>query len=124
MKPEDLHQKAWTIVEPAFKKERDVVAARYRQLAGTGQTTTDVAEAVLTAHHGRIEVLFVAVGVQVWGRFDSEKDRVDIHESPEPGDEDLLDLSAIQTLLKGGAVFAVSPEEVPDQTLIAAVFRY
>lgn len=124
MKPEDLHQQAWAIVEPAFKKEREAGAARYRQLAGTGQTTTDVTEAVLAAHHGRIEVLFVAVGVQVWGRFDLGKDRVDVHESPEPGDEDLLDLSAIQTLLKGGTVYAVSPEEVPDQTLIAAVLRY
>jgi len=124
MKPEDLHQQAWAIVEPEFKKEREEDAARYRQLAGTGQTTTDVTEAVMAAHHGRIEALFVAVGVQVWGRFDPEKDTVSAHESPEPGDEDLLDLSAIQTLLKGGTVYAVSPEEVPDQALVAAVLRY
>ncbi len=69
-------------------------------------------------------MLFVAVGVQVWGRFDPEKDNVSTHKSPEPGDEDLLDLSAIQTLLKGGTVYAVSPEEVPDQALVAAVLRY
>jgi len=124
MKPEDLHPQAWAIVEPVFRKEREAGSARYRQLAGTGQTMTDVTEAVLAAHHGRIEVLFVAVGVQVWGRFDSEKDRVDVHESPEPGDEDLLDLTAIQTLLKGGTVYAVSSEEVPDQGLVAAVLRY
>jgi len=124
MKPEDLHQQAWAIVEPVFKKEREAGSARYRQLAGTGQTTTDVTEAVLAAHHGRIEVLFVAVGVQAWGRFDPEKDRVDVHESREPGDEDLLDFTAIQTLIKGGTVFAVSPEDVPDQALVAAVLRY
>ena len=124
MKPEDLHPQAWAIIEPVFKKEREAGYARYRQLAGTGQTTTDVTEAVLAAHHGRIDVLFVAVGVQVWGRFDPEKDRVDVHESREPGDEDLLDFTAIQTLIKGGTVFAVSPEEVPDQAVVAAVFRY
>jgi hypothetical protein len=56
--------------------------------------------------------------------FDPEKDKVYAHESPEPGDEDLLDFTAIQTLIKGGTVFAVSPEEVPDQTLVAAVLRY
>lgn len=124
MKPEDLHRRAWAIVEPVFKKERETGSARYRQLAGTGQTTTDVAEAVLAAHHGRIEVLFVAVGVQVWGRFDPEKDRVDVHESPEPGDEDLLDLSAIQALLKGGMVYAVSPQDVPGDAPLAAILRY
>ena len=124
MKAEDLHQQAWAIVEPVLKKELEAGVARYRQLAGTGKTATDIVEAVPAAHHGRIEVLFVAVGVQVWGRFDPEKGVVQVHESPDPGDEDLLDLIAIQTLLKGGTVYAVSPEEVPDQGLLAAIFRY
>jgi len=124
MKAEDLHQQAWAIVEPVLKKELEAGVARYRQLAGTGKTATEIVEAVPAAHHGRIEVLFVAVGVQVWGRFNPEKDVVEVHESPDPGDEDLLDLIAIQTLLKGGTVYAVSPEEVPDQGLLAAIFRY
>jgi len=124
MKAEDLHQQAWAIVEPVLKKELEAGVARYRQLAGTGKTATEIVEAVPAAHHGRIEVLFVAVGVQVWGRFDPEKGVVQVHESPDPGDEDLLDLIAIQTLLKGGTVYAVSPEEVPDQGLLAAIFRY
>jgi hypothetical protein len=124
MTPEDLHQKAWAIVEPVFKEERKAGYARYRHLAGTGQTTTDVTEAVLAAYHGRIDVLFVALGVQVWGGFDSENERVYVHDSLEPGDEDLLDLTAIQTLTKGGTVYAVSPEEVPDHAALAASLRY
>ncbi|MDY0374244.1 MAG: hypothetical protein RBQ72_00765 [Desulfobacterium sp.] len=124
MKPEDFLPPAWAIVEPVFDREREAGFARYRQLAGTGQTTNDLVEAVLAAHHGRIAVLFVALDVQVWGRFDPENNRVDLHETPQPGDEDLLDFTAIQTLLKGGAVFAVSPEKVPDQAFVAAVLRY
>ncbi|MDY0187653.1 MAG: hypothetical protein RBR16_07000 [Syntrophus sp. (in: bacteria)] len=124
MKPEELHRRAWSIVEEVFKKEREAGYARYRQLEGTGLTTTDVTEAVLAAHHGRIDVLFVAIGAQVWGQFDPKKDKAYSHEAPEPGDQDLLDLSAIQTLIKGGTVYAVSPEEVPDQALVAAVLRY
>ncbi|MDY0131658.1 MAG: hypothetical protein RBR53_03225 [Desulforegulaceae bacterium] len=124
MKPEEFLPLAWPIVEPLFSKERDAGLARYQQLAGTGQTTTDVAEAVLAAHHGQIAVLFVAVGKQVWGRIDPENNRVDLNDTPQHGDEDLLDSTAIQTLLKGGAVFAVTPEEVPGQTLVAAVLRH
>ena len=124
MKPEDFLPPAWAIVEPVFNKEREAGLERYRQLAGTGQTTVDVAEAVLAAHHGRIAVLFVAVGVQVWGQFDPEDNRVELHDTSQPGDEDLLDFTAIQTLLKGGTVFAVSPENVPDQALVAAVLRH
>lgn len=124
MKGAELHPKAWAIVGPKFTKEREESMAQYRQLAGTGQTTTDVSEAVLAAHHGRVEVLFVALGVQAWGEFDPENNKVEVRETPLPGDEDLLDLAAINTLTKGGSVFAVSPEDVPGKAHVAAVFRY
>lgn len=124
MKPEELHPMAWAIVEPIFSKEREAGLAKYRELAGTGQATTDLAETVLAAYHGRVAVLFVATGVQAWGLFDPEKDQVHMHETQQPGDEDLLNFAAIQTLIKGGAVFTVAPEEVPDQALVAAVLRY
>ncbi len=124
LKPEALHGPAWDLVEPVFRKSREEAADRYRQLAGTGQTTTDVKEALAAARHGRVEVLFVPVGVQVWGRFDPEKDHVEMHISPEPGDEDLLDLVAMESLIRGGTVYAVAPGEVPEQALLAAAFRY
>jgi len=124
LKPEELQQRAWRLVGPVFKEARAEAAARYRQLAGTGQTTTDVKEAVLAARHGRVEVLFTAIGVQVWGHFDPAQDQLQVHQSPEPGDEDLLDLAAIETLIKGGTVYAVAPDEVREFSPLAAIFRY
>ena len=124
MKPEDLHPLAWSILEPKFNKEREASIEKYKQLAGTGLITSDVVEAVLAAHHGRIKMLFVSLGTQVWGRFDPENEEVHLHESAQPKDEDLLDFIAIQTLLKGGSVWAVAPEEVPGQALVAAVLRF
>jgi hypothetical protein len=47
-----------------------------------------------------------------------------VHEEAEPSDEDLLDFAAAQTLLNSGTVYAIEPEKVPDETLLAAVFRY
>lgn len=124
MKGMELHPKAWAIVKPFFTKEREAGMGLYRQLAGTGRTTADITEAVLAAYHGRVEVLYVALGVQVWGKFDPEKNEVQIREKPQSGDEDLLDFIAIQTMVKGGAVFAVSPDDVPSKTHVAAVLRY
>jgi len=121
---QELHGQAWGLVSPVFQKGREQAAGRYGQLAGTGQTTNDVKEALSAAYHGRVDVLFVAVGVQVWGRFDPDKDEVHVHQTPESGDEDLLNLSAIQSLINGGTVYAVAPREVPGQTPLAAVFRY
>jgi len=124
LKSEELHSQGYDLVEPVFMKAREDGAAQYRQLAGTGQTTTDVQEAVKVAYHGRLSLLFVALAVRVWGRFDPDLNSVEIHEDPEPGDEDLLDLAAIQSLLNGGTVYAVEPEQVPDHAALAAVLRY
>jgi hypothetical protein len=122
--PEALHAQAWPLVQPTFMEARENAVARYGQLAGTGQSTADVKEAVLAAHHGRVDVLFVALGVQAWGNFDPSTNTVHVHQEPEPGDADLLDLAAIQSVLKGGAVYAVEPEQVPGDAPLAAVFRY
>jgi len=124
LRPEELHAQAWPLVQPFFMQAQEQAVAQYRQLSGTGQTTTDVKEAVLAAHQGRVEALFVALGVQVWGAIDLSTNTVHVHEDHEPADEDLLDLAAVQTLLNGGIVYAVEPEQVPEHAPLAAVFRY
>ena len=124
MKADEFHPLAWPLVAPLFKKEREDALAKYRKLAGTAQTTVEMTEALLATLHGRVEVLIVALGVQVWGKLNKENDEVTLSETKQPGSEDLLDLAAVQTLVNGGSVFAVAPEEVPENSLIAAVLRY
>ncbi|MBI2856902.1 MAG: hypothetical protein HYX95_01160, partial [Chloroflexi bacterium] len=91
---------------------------------GTGRATNEVAPAVLAAKDGNVFKLFVAVNTQIWGKFDPEKRTVSIHNVPEPGDEDLLELATAHTLLTRGAVYAVAAEKVPGAPPIAAVLRY
>jgi hypothetical protein len=111
-------------VQPCFLEAKQVVRAQYQELAGTGRTSTNIKEIVLAACHGRVEVLFVAVGIQQWGRFVPETNTVHLSAEPTPGDEDLSDLAAIQTVFNGGTVYAVEPEKVPDGAPLAAIFRY
>jgi hypothetical protein len=122
--PEELHRQAWALVEPYFKREQERAAARYRQLAGTGKTSQDPREIVPAAYHGRVEFLFVAVGRQQWGDYDPGANQVHLHPEPQAGSFDILDLAATQTLLHGGAVYAVEPGEIPEEAQLAAVFRY
>lgn len=93
-------------------------------MAGTGQTATRAEEVIPAAIQGRVEILFVALGVQVWGRFDPNAYAVHVHDAPEPGDEDLLDLAAIHSWLNRGVVYAVAPEDIPGGNHLAAIFRY
>jgi hypothetical protein len=123
---EELHERAWAIVEPAFQRGQKEAAAQYRQLSGTGSksASSKLEEILPAAYHGRVAVLFVAVGLQQWGVFDSRTSKVDAHEVAESGDEDLLDLAAAHTFVNGGTIYAVEPGKVPDHALLAAVFRY
>lgn len=120
----ELHEQAWTVVQPYFQKTQEDADRKYKQFADTDHTSHDIKDIVIAAYRGRIESLFVAVGIQQWGAFDPGTHTVHLHEKEEIGDEDLLDLAAIYTLLKGGSVYAVNPEKLPDASLSAAVFRY
>lgn len=126
LKPEELQAKAWEIVEPLFLKEQQDAMERYQELTATGRTSTDIKEVIPAAYYGRVDQLFVPVGVQQWGIFTPgiSTSTVDIHSEPELGDEDLLDAAAVHTLANGGTVYAVDPEKVPDHAPLAAVFRY
>ncbi len=121
---EELHGRAWSVVEAYFEKAQRDAVTLYRQFAGTRRTSRDIKEIAPAAYHGRVELLFVALGLQQWGAFNPDKSAVRLHQEPEPGDEDLLDMAAVQTFLKGGTVYAVEPDEVPDGGPSAALFRY
>ena len=46
------------------------------------------------------------------------------HQNQEPGDQDLYDLAAVQTLTMGGTVYVVEPEDIPGGGNLAAAVRY
>jgi hypothetical protein len=71
-----------------------------------------------------VDVLFVPIGVQRWGTFDERTRQATLHRSPQGDDEDLLNDVAVRTVLTGGTVYAVRPDEMPDGSSIAALFRY
>src|SRR5579871_546712 len=50
----ELRDRAWGLVEPLFRAERNRIAALYRQLAGTGRTAKDATEIVPAAYRGQI----------------------------------------------------------------------
>lgn len=124
MSAQELHEKAWAIVEPLFNEAKEDVQARYSELLGSQQASDDLEEVVPAAFQGRVDALFVALDSQKWGRYDPETNVIKTREEPKNGDEDLLDFVAMKTLAYGGTVYAVDAEEVPGQSPLAAVFRF
>lgn len=122
--PEELHAKAWQVVEPLFQRGEKQAAERFRELLGTGRASGDLEQVVPAAVDGRVDTLFVAVGAHQWGRFDVDRRRIEVDDGPDGGNEDLLDRAALESLLHGATVYAVEAAQVPGQGRLAAVFRY
>ncbi|WP_066382510.1 MULTISPECIES: hypothetical protein [unclassified Anabaena] len=126
IKPEELHEQAWSIVSPRLDEQQQAAIALYQQLApeDTAQASDDIKEIVPAAYYQKVDTLLVSLQQQVWGKFDPDTLNVDLHSQPEPNDEDMLNFAAVYTLLNGGQVYTVNPEQMPDNQPIAAIFRY
>ncbi|OPZ28679.1 MAG: hypothetical protein BWZ01_01036 [Deltaproteobacteria bacterium ADurb.BinA179] len=122
----EIHGKAWEIVRPLFMKKQEEAAAKFERFSktGNGQASNDLEKVVPAAYSGRVDTLFVAAGAQRWGTFDPDSQRVELHEKPQAGDDDLLDLAAVQTFLNGGSVYTSDQGDIPGGSALAAVMRY
>jgi Bacterial archaeo-eukaryotic release factor family 3 len=123
LRPDQLHARAWPIIEPLFLQAQRDAAARYDQLTGTGLTSQDPEEIARAAEEGRIETLFVAqhpAGAAAVGATGEAAPHRDA--SGPPGE--LVESAAVTTLTKGGTVYALPSGEVPGGGRAAALFRY
>ena len=120
---QQLHDRAWAVVEPFFLEVQRQALARYRQLAGTGHTASSVEQIVPLAYQGGVECLLVAQDARQWGTYDPTAHHTRLHEQERPGDDDLLSFAALHTLLHKGAVYVLLQEAIPDSAQAAAVLR-
>ncbi|WP_071188593.1 hypothetical protein [Trichormus sp. NMC-1] len=121
-----LHDEAWRIVAPSFQENKKAAIELYQRFAGegNGKASSDIKEIIPATYYQRVDSLFVSVGEQKWGKFDSETTTVDLHTEAEPDDEDMLDFAAVHTLLNGGRVYTLESDKMPNGATVAAIFRY
>lgn len=124
IKPEELHRRARPIVERRLRDNLEKILERYHNLKGTGKTAAEIDRIVPEAFNGRIDTLIVAMGEQQWGVYDEKNNEVILHGQKEPGDQDLLNLAACRTIVKGGSVYPVGKEDIADGASAMALFRY
>ncbi|MCL5026232.1 MAG: hypothetical protein M1531_07030 [Chloroflexi bacterium] len=122
--PSVLHDRAWNVVLPYLIQAQRDAYERYRNLIGSGRVANDIREVVPAAYYGRVDTLFTLKEAEQWGRFDPDTATVELHSGPEPGDEDLVNFSAIYSFVNKGTVFAVELADMPDSGLVAAILRY
>lgn len=125
LRAEALHEKAWPVVEPLFRRKREEAREACRALRGTAKASIVTAEIVPASYQGRVSTLLLSGRKHEWGTVDRSKGGTVSHvcRREEEGCEDLYEFAAIQTLLKGGKVFIAESDAVVDGAAIAARFR-
>lgn len=109
----ELHERALPLVEPELDNRMAHDSRRLLSMVETKRVASDLQRVMRAALSGRVDVLFVATGVQCWGLVDRSTGTVLEHEEELPGDLDLLNEAAIATIQHGGAVHAVPREQIP-----------
>ena len=121
---DELHQRAYALVEPKLAEARAEALDRLNALLAAGKATTKPEEIVKAARYARVDTLFLTGDDHLWGSFDESEDRVVAHGSPADGDIDLLDFAALMTLRQGGSVTLVAREALLPPGLSAAILRF
>lgn len=125
LKPEELHQNAWQVVQPYFHQAQEHAFSAYRDLLTKPESSSDVADVVKAAYDRQIDTLFVRADQHCWGQFNPQTHVVQLHNQEQAEDTDLLDFAAVQTFLNGGKVFAVDTnEDMPTDEPVAAILRF
>ena len=111
------------MVQPALATGRRLSERRLLEVEGA-KVASSLREIVPAAISGRISALFIDCHNSRWGRYDPANHSVVLHLQREPGDQDLVELAAVETMRNGGEVFDLQPEERGAGKTAEALLRF
>jgi hypothetical protein len=121
---EHLHAAAWPIVAEIRDRQTGRAAARFQNLLGTGRASNDLEAVEEAARDGRVETLLLTGQPSCWDRLSGVTEVIELGTTDAHRTCELQDAAAVDTLARGGQVYAVNGPEVPGGGEVAAVFRY
>ena len=127
--PNELHAKAWPIVERFFAGPVEKERTRFLETKDSSVVSTDLGEILEAAKIGRVETLFVAEGERVTGTVGDVSGAPVAGHAEAPGQPttpeiNLLSVAAGDVLGNSGRVFVVPRDQSPNEATVAATFRY
>jgi hypothetical protein len=117
--PEEIHERAWSLAEPALRARADEDRKRFEESPDLAMT--DLQAIFTAALAGRIEAVWVDLDSHVWGTV-SKAGEIDVADDAAAGRRDLTDAAAIEAWCRSGRVHVA--EDVPGNGPIAALARY
>jgi hypothetical protein len=113
------------VVEPIFDVDRTAALDRYGAALGQGLAASNLQSVLQAARDGRVDVLLVARGADVWGHIEDTPAELRIERTDSSADAtDLSNYAVVRSLLAGATVYTIEPERMPSRAALASIFRY
>lgn len=124
--PEELHQRAWPVVEKHLRTLEDEAIADFQRLYDRKLASDILTEVAHAAVQGRIRRLLLGEGKRLFGRIEKGTGEVTLHGSQQVGpvDDDVLDDLAELVLARGGEILVVEQKRMPADAAAAATYRW
>lgn len=122
----EIHELAWERMAPVFDQKRKDDIAQFLDEQGKGKTSIGIGKILPAAIHGKIETLFCENLEDIFGTYKDENNVITVTEGEENNNHiSLMNMAAIKTFLKGGAVYLLDKEEMPNpNSRVNALYRY
>lgn len=119
-----LFTEAIDLMREYFEEPKKKALADYGNKSATELTSHILDDIIRAAYYKRIDTLFVDKQARLFGSFDENNDKLEVHASESTDDDDLIDKTILKTLLSGGKVFMLDESEMPVRRMMVAVMRY
>jgi hypothetical protein len=126
MSEEEIQMRALDAVAPYHQHTQNNALSLAERLLQRKhpRATGDAEKVVVSAFHGRVGTLFVAIDGEQRGTFDPEHSSVKLTPADSSAGRDLVNLATVFTLDNGGTVYATPRRVMPADTPMVAVLRY
>lgn len=122
--PESLHEEAVDLLQSYFDKESKEHKEKVANLLGTGKASGDIKDVLDKTVQGMVDAVFIDKNADVFGTYDMTNMSIDIDKEQSNNNVSLLNLIATEVFKKGGAVYEVDREDMPDPTSeVNALYR-
>ena len=122
---EELHRRAWPIVERQLVEREGEICDRYQRLVSSGRALDELRAIAQFTVQGRVDELLLARDARIWGTLDRDTGALRLHgEEQQAHDDDVLDDIAEAVIVRGGSVVSLPQERMPTSAACAAILRW
>ncbi|MFN3999750.1 hypothetical protein [Algoriphagus sp.] len=122
---EKLATMAWEVMEPEFLRQQEELVSRFNQAKANGLGSEEIKEVAVALVEGRVDTLIIEADRIIASRITNlVTGNIQNKDLDNPRVDDLLDDMSELAMKMGGSVTVLTPEQMPSETGVAAIYRY